>query len=305
MKNTIANYIGGQLMAVDFGLAADMLAMPVPQSEQAVAAFAAGGVTLQRGERFAVAGNMAFMPVRGLLTPASEAMERYMGWSTYAGIEDSASQLAASDQVAAVAIEFDSPGGMVIGMEAAVAAISALAKIKPVYALVNPMAASAAYNMASQATSISVTPGGIVGSIGVARQASWPVATDMDGEQLSIHVSSHARAKMPNPTTEAGLREIMRSLDESEARFHANVAAGRGIDPAALAAQLSVTDDPADGGAIFYAADAIKRGLADTQETRAAFYDRVMSAHAPAPRGQTSRAFAARAAAASAALALT
>lgn len=304
MRNTIASYIGGQLMAVDFGLAAEMLAMPLPQSEQPVAAFSAGGVTLQRGERFAVAGNVGLMPVRGMLTPASEAMERYMGWSTYAGIEDSAAQLAGSDQVAAVILEFDSPGGFVVGMEAAVAAVSALAKIKPVYALVSPMAASAAYNIASQATSISVTPGGIVGSIGVARQTSWPVATDMDGEQLSIHLSSHARAKMPNPTTEAGLREIARSLDESEARFHANVAAGRGIDLGALAAQLSVTDDPADGGAAFYADDAIMRGLADTQETRAAFYDRVMSTHAPAPRGQASRAFSARAAA-SAALALT
>jgi ClpP class serine protease len=304
MRNTIASYIGAQAMAVDVGFGTGLLGMALPTAEQPVAAFSAGGVTIQRGERFAISRGIGVMPVRGMLTPNSEILERYLGWSTYVGIEDTAALLAASDEVAAVVLEFDSPGGLVIGMDAAVAAVAALAQVKPVYAMVNPLAASAAYHIASQCTSIAVTPGGVVGSIGVMRAGSWPVQPDMYGEEWSIDLSTHARAKWPNPTTEAGKREIARSLDESEARFHANVAAGRGIDPAALTAQLSVTDDPVDGGAIFYADDAIKRGLADSQETRAAFYDRVMSAHAPAPKGQARSAFAARAAA-SAALALT
>jgi len=244
---------------------------------------------------------VAVMPVRGVLTPNSEILERYLGWATYAGIEAACAEIAAAEDVGAAVLEIDSPGGLVMALNGAAAAVAALAAVKPVYVLVNPLAASAAYWLASQATSVSMTPGALVGSVGIMRESSVPVQPDMMGEQWNVHVSSHARAKWPDPRTESGRAEIQRSLDENEAEFHAMVARGRGIAPEALAQQLSVTGDPADGGAVFGAAQAIQRGLADTMETRAAFYDRVMAAHAPRPAARpAARAFAAQAAAAAA-----
>ncbi|WP_444430882.1 hypothetical protein ACTTAM_08335 [Rhodobacter capsulatus] len=104
------------------------------------------------------------------------------------------------------------------------------------------------------------------------------------GCRLFDFTSRHARAKWPDPATEDGKAEIRRGLDRTEARFHAAVAEGRGIAPEDLAARLSVSDDPEDGGAVFEAAEALARGLADRIETRAAFYARLRAAHAPAPR---------------------
>jgi ClpP class serine protease len=256
-------------------------------------------ITVERGERYAVARGLGIVPVRGLLTPNMFLFERYMGWTTYQGLEQTMAELVANDECSGIVLDMDSPGGMVLGIEGAAAAIAAAAAVKPVHVLVNPLTASAAYWLASQASDIAITPGALVGSIGVQLTATSPQATDNWGDRWFEVSSSHARAKNPDPATEAGMAELRRALDETEAQFHAAVAAGRGIDLAQLAAQLSVTDDPQDGGATFGPDQAIARGLVDTLETRDAFYARVMEAYAPAPRPQ-SRAFAAQAAAAQA-----
>ncbi|SIO36590.1 Peptidase family S49 [Rhodovulum sp. ES.010] len=297
---TIGALLAGTVAALDERHARGLLAMPVPEAEMP-GAVSAGPVEIARGERYAVARGVAVMPVRGILTPNSELLERWMGWATHQGVEAACAELAANDEVAAAVLEFDTPGGLILGGAAAVGAIRALAAAKPVYALVSPLAASMGYHLASQASEIVMTPGSMVGSIGTVRMGVWPVAPDVMGDKWSIFVSSHARAKVPNPETEAGRAEIQRDLDSWEARFHADIAAGRGIEPGALAARLSVTDDPADGGACFDPDEAVARGLADRIETRAAFYDRVFAAHAPQPRREASRGRRALAAAAGAA----
>jgi ClpP class serine protease len=195
-----------------------------------------------------------------------------------------------------------------MGQEAASAAIAALAKVKPVHVIVSPLAASAAYWLASQATEISAAPGSIVGSIDTMRESSWPVQPGMDGNQTGLHVSSHARAKAPNPMSEAGLRQIQRELDDAEARFLAAVSAGRGIALEDLIARLSSTDDPADGGGWFMPETALEKGLVDRIETKASFYARVFGAYAPQPMAKkpaAARAFHAAAAAAAQASAQT
>ncbi|MBZ4023257.1 peptidase S49 [Rhodobacter sp. TJ_12] len=260
--------------------AADFLAMGWPEAATGAQVAAAGD-----GSRYAIERGVAVMPVRGLLTPNSVVLERYLGWATYRGISEACAELTADDAVSAAVLEFDTPGGYTLGVEEAAAAIKALAAVKPVYALAAPLAASAGYWLASQAREVVMTPGAAVGSIGVAVTTSAYLAPGASsGMQIFEFTSSHARAKWPDPSTDEGKAEIRRSLDESEARFHAAVAEGRGIALEGLAAQLSVTDDPADGGAVFDGAEAVARGLADGVETRADFYARVIGEHSPAPR---------------------
>ncbi|MDR7125508.1 S49 family peptidase [Pseudotabrizicola sp. 4114] len=303
-QGSILARLGGQLMAVDPVYGRECLSSDWPAAAMAARSDMVAGTDLkvERGERFVSVRGVAVMPIRGILTPNSEILERYLGWATYAGIEAACAEIAAADDVGAAVLEVDCPGGTVLGLAGAVASVATLAAVKTVYVLANPLAASAAYAIASQATSIAMTSGAYVGSIGVIQQTAAPVQPDMYGDQWNVHVSSHARAKWADPRTDAGLAEIRRGLDEFEAVFHADVARGRGIAPDALAALLSVTDDPADGGAVFQAAEAIRRKLADTMETRAAFYDRVFAAHAPQPARTkaAARAFSAQAAAAAA-----
>ncbi len=290
--DNIGARLGGHIMALDLARAQDILLTRWPDDAATprVAAIATGPLQVPKGERYGVARRVAVMPVRGILTPDSVLLERYFGWATYQGIETACAEIAANEDVSAAVLDMNSPGGMVLGLDGAAKAIAALAAVKPVHVLINPLAASAAYWLASQGTRITLTPGSEVGSIGTTRNSVWPVQPDAWGDQWGIHVSSHARAKIPNPTSDEGGVEIQRSLDEAETRFLDAVAAGRKLDRAGLPARLSVTDDAADGGAMYRAADAIERGLADDESIRAAFYDQIMSAYAPQSGGAPARA---------------
>lgn len=295
-RQTIAAAWAGAPVALCASLSEAFLATEFPADFSAAGHRAA---VIQQGERFAIQGGAAIVPIRGLLTPDSFAYERYFGWATYQGIEATLAELAASDAVSVIVLDINSPGGQVIGLQGAANAIAAAAAIKPVRALVNPLCASAAYWLASQASDITMTPGAALGSIGVAVQTSSAVQPGGDGTQEFVLTSSHARAKLPDAATDPGRIELQRSLDEMEAEFHAAVSAGRKIALADLPGALSVTDDVADGGAVFGPAAAMARKLSDATQTRDAFYADVFAASAPRARGG-SRAYLARATAAAA-----
>lgn len=290
--NTIEACLAGSVAALSLSRAQLDLqqAWPIEGRAVPVAARAVGPVSIPAGERFGVSSGVAVVPLRGILTPDAFVLERYLGWATYQGFEQTCEQLAGQDDVRAVVVPVHSPGGLVMGLEAAAAALAALKAVKPVHALVDPMAASAAYYIASQATDITMTPGAELGSIGTMRMSEWPVQPGMSGNQRGVHVSSHARGKYPDPTQELGQAEIRRSLDLAEAAFLDAVAAGRGLDRAGLTAALSVTDDPADGGVMYHGADAIQRGLADHVKPRSEFYAGIFEAYGPKPQQQGARA---------------
>ncbi|WP_158963918.1 S49 family peptidase [Chachezhania sediminis] len=280
VSTTVAGLFTGAPVALAPEQAGPFLSAHLPAEATAQGAQAAA--MLEPGERYAITRNVAVVPVRGLLTPNAFALERWLGWTTYQGLEATLGELAANEDVAAIVLPMDSPGGLVIGCTGAGRAVAAAASVKPVHALVHPLAASAAYWIASQATDITITPGSFLGSIGVLGGASHPVkAGEARGWQDFVTVSGHARAKRPDPTTEAGQAEAQRVVDAMEAEFHAAVSTGRSIPLADLPARLSVTGDPADGGAIFWGQEAVSRGLADRVETDADFWARIGAAYAP------------------------
>ncbi len=288
-KQTIASLFAATDLAICAQSAQPLLSLPMPEAETKAMTNAA---MIARGERFAISRNVAVVPVKGLLTPNFFALERWLGWTTYQGLEDTLSQLANNEEVSAVLLEFDTPGGMVLGVEAANAAIAACAKVKPVHALVNPLCASAGYWLACASIEITATAGSLIGSIGTMRGAYAAEAPFYEFR------SSHAQAKNPDPTTNDGKAEIQNVLDLAEAKFHQAIATGRKIDLADLPARLSATDDVKDGGRAFEVAEARSRGLIDTVETRDAFYARIFAKYGPKPRASARRAMAAKAKAA-------
>lgn len=73
----------------------------------------------------------------------------------------------ADRDIAAIVLNVDSPGGEVAGAFQLAEQIRAARAIKPIYAVAGDLAASAGYLIASAAQSVSITPTGQVGSIGV------------------------------------------------------------------------------------------------------------------------------------------
>ncbi|WOI54965.1 S49 family peptidase [Palleronia sp. LCG004] len=282
-NDTIGSRLAGQVTALDASTGQGLLGISWPTAEAAMPmAGTLGAVSLQPGERYAIARGVAYVPITGLLTPNYFVLERYLGWATYQGLEQTMAELAANEDVAAVALIMDTPGGLVRGCQAASDAISAVAATKPVHAIAHPLCASAGYHLASQATELVVTPGSEIGSIGVAVMTASFVQPGNSGAQFFELVSSHAMAKRPDASTDAGMAEFRRMLDEAEGVFHAAISRGRNIPTAELPDRLSVNGDPAWGGALYQPEDAVARGVADRVETRAAFDERMLATYAPA-----------------------
>lgn len=275
--------------------------LPDEAIDKSLATFALGaeGVQVERGQRFAVHRGVAYVPVRGILTPNSAMLEKYLGWGTYHGLVETMAAVAASDEVQATVMIYDTPGGSVLGIQGAVEAISQAAAAKPVHALVHPLAASAGYWLASQCSDITLTAGSWVGSVGTMTTGSQPMQPGESGVQYFIQTSTHAGAKRPDPSSDHGKQLTQIRLDEMETEFLAAVAQGRGIPIEDLSARMSRTESNRDGGDVFWGDDALARGLVDSVETMSEFMGRIGGQYAPKPRPKSS-AYAAIAAAAQA-----
>jgi ClpP class serine protease len=101
--------------------------------------------------------------IQGLLGPASD----WYTDSSYEQIRQDVKRALADPSVKTIDIYVDSPGGSVLGLPETADTIFQANRVKPVRAFVTGIAASAAYWLGSQASTITLTPSGEVGSVGV------------------------------------------------------------------------------------------------------------------------------------------
>jgi signal peptide peptidase SppA len=174
------------------------------------------------------------LPVRGLILPKADA---WFGGVALDTLARALRQAAADAGVSAIVLDVDSPGGSVFGVEEAAQALAAVRTRKPVAAVANPLAASAAYWLASQAGELVVAPGGQVGSVGVvAIHDDVSKATEKAGVRRSFvyagrhKIEGHEFAPLEDPAR-AHLQEM---VDAYYAKFVGDVARGRRADPATV-----------------------------------------------------------------------
>ena len=110
---------------------------------------------------------VAVIPIHGTLVRRTVGLEAESGLTSYAGLTEQLDAALASPDVAAILLDVDSPGGESGGVFDLADRIRAASSIKPVWAVANDMAFSAAYALASAASKVFVSRTGGVGSIGV------------------------------------------------------------------------------------------------------------------------------------------
>jgi signal peptide peptidase SppA len=169
--------------------------------------------------------------------------------------------LAADPKVKSVILDIESPGGEAVGAFEAAAAVSALAAVKPVIAVVNGMAASAAYALASGASKIVTTPSGVSGSIGVVlMHADFSRAMDKAGVTPTlIFAGAHKVDGNPfEPLPDAVRADLQREVEQYYSEFVSTVAAGRRMAPASVRATEA---------RVYIGQEAVDAGLADSLGT--------------------------------------
>ena len=158
------------------------------------------------------------------------------GWFAQTSTRETVSAIhaaVASENVGAILLHIDSPGGTVYGLEELAHTIRSAKKRKPVYAHVDGMAASAAYWIASQATEISASPGSDVGSIGVYTMHIDKSAMFEDAG-LKVTLISAGEFKIEGntfePITDSARSHIQGRIDAAYQKFVSEVAKGRNVE---------------------------------------------------------------------------
>lgn len=200
------------------------------------------------------AGDTAEINVVGVLTKRPDFFAYYMGGGNtlYGDIVSAINTANTVNKFKSIQLNIDSPGGSFDGLFDLLGAIQGSAK--PIRAYVNGIAASAAYAIASQADSITVSNRSArVGSIGV-------VASYYTGSAIKRITSTQAPKKAPDPSTDEGRQDIVAELDALHALFVEAIAAGRGVDEKTVNKKYGQ-------GAMLLADEALKRGMIDKIES--------------------------------------
>lgn len=199
-------------------------------------------------------GQTAVIPLVGVLTP-----EGGWGSTSLRRFERAVNQAAADSNVSRIVLAVDSPGGTVTGTPEAAAAVAAARAAKPVVAVVEGLAASAAYWIASQASEIVATPSSDLGSIGVyTMHVDLSRALENAGVRIEAIASSPEKVERSflGPLSDAARQFIQDRVNEAEAEFVGAVAKGRGRTAAKVRAEFGK-------GRVIGARAAVAAGMAD------------------------------------------
>ena len=130
-------------------------------------------------------GAIAVIGVYGTIMQRASIMSMCDGGTSTQAVSQQLRQANADDTISSIILDIDSPGGSVYGVAELAAEIRSSAK--PVTAVANSMAASAAYWLGTAAAEFFVTPGGEVGSIGVwMAHEDWSKAIAESGIDVTL-----------------------------------------------------------------------------------------------------------------------
>lgn len=256
----------GKLDAIIAGLGGRLLGSAVQLDAVADSAGIAPEMfSTRRGERgdagYAITDGVAVIHASGALVHRS----RMDGASSYLlGYNELASQVEAAQadpDVHAVLQVWDSPGGEVSGAFEYAQRMHALRGSKPMWAIADSMAASAAYLGGSAFEHLAVSSTGYVGSIGVVmRHVDFSRALDNDGIRVThIFAGSHKVDGNPyEPLPKSVQAEMQAEIDGLYTMFVDAVAQHRGISAESVRATQAQ---------VYRGEAAVSLGLADRVAT--------------------------------------
>lgn len=245
-----------------------------PETMRLISAYARGDVEMAEvskevvteeavSQRLQGGGAVAVIGLQGVITP--KGYFSFFGGDSggLQGFRRALREAVASDDIGSVVINVDSPGGRVDLVPETAADVRAARDVKPVIAVANTMAGSAAYWIASQATELVVTPSGDVGSVGV-----FIVHEEFSEMDKRIGISTtlikagrfKAEGNPYEPLTEEAREHFQSVVDEIYGLFLADVAKGRGVSAAKVRTDFGE-------GRMLSAKKAVEAGMADRVDT--------------------------------------
>nr|WP_265414589.1 S49 family peptidase [Escherichia coli] len=217
--------------------------------------YMAGGKRPARVYR--VVNGIAVLPVTGTLVHRLGGMRPFSGMTGYDGIVACLQQAMADSQVRGVLLDIDSPGGQAAGAFDCADMIYRLRQQKPVWALCNDTACSAAMLLASACSRRLVTQTSRIGSIGVMMShVSYAGHLAQAGVDITlIYSGAHKVDGNQFEALPAEVRQDMQQRIDAARRMFA--------EKVAMYTGLSVDAVTGTEAAVFEGQSGIEAGLAD------------------------------------------
>jgi signal peptide peptidase SppA len=221
---------------------------------------AAPGYTPPQRDSSATSGSppgVAVIPIHGTLVRRTVGLEAESGLTSYTGLAAQLDAAIGNPAVSAILLDIDSPGGESGGVFDLADRIRAACQIKPVWAVANDMAFSAAYALASAASRVFVSRTGGIGSIGV---IAMHVDQSEKDAQDGVHYTAVFAGDRKNdlnphePISSEAHAFLKAEVNRIYGLFVETVARHRGIEASA------VRDTEAG---LFFGQAAVAMGLAD------------------------------------------
>lgn len=191
----------------------------------------------------AVAG-VAIVPVQGTLVQRTGTLRPYSGMSGYDQIRSAFALALEDEEIRAIVLDIDSPGGEAAGLFDLVDGLYNARGQKPVWAILSEVAYSGGYAIASAADRIVVPRTGGTGSIGVlCLHVDFSKALAQGGLAVTfIQFGARKSDGAPHKPLSAGaLSAIQADIDMVGELFVETVARNRGLATAAVRATEAAT----------------------------------------------------------------
>lgn len=227
-------------------------------SEDAELAYATRMERLEESRRQAIGRTgVEVIPVSGILVSRGAHLDACEVMTSYEDLRRQLRTAVADPMVERIVLDIDSPGGSAVGAFELASEIRAMTLQKPITGLVNFMAYSGGYLLASACSEVVMSQTSGVGSIGV-------IAKHLDRSKLeenagvkvtTVFAGAHKNDMSPHePLTEQSLQFLNDLVQESYQMFVGAVAEYRG---------LSVEQVKATEAALYQGQKGITAGLAD------------------------------------------
>lgn len=215
---------------------------------------------------------VAVLPLFGVLIPRADMMSEVSGATSVEKFSARFDALLNDPAIDAIILDVNSPGGQVGGVQEVSEKLFTARGKKPIVAVANHLAASAAYWIATAADELVVSPSAQVGSIGVfAAHEDISKALEQEGVKISlVSAGKHKVEGNPyEPLSDEARATIQTRVNEVYETFIADVARNRHVNP----------DQVRNGfgqGRVVSAQQAVEYGMADRigtmEETIARFF---------------------------------
>jgi signal peptide peptidase SppA len=213
----------------------------------------------RRAARPAAPVGVAVIPMHGTIIPKASLLAESSGATSVEAMRSQLGQALEDPDVGAVVLDIDSPGGIVSLVPEFARELRAARAQKPIVAVANPFAASAAFWLGAQADEFMVTPSGEVGSVGVFNfHQDWSAFWEKEGVKTTLVSAGKFKVEGNEfePLSDDARADMQKSVDHFMAMFVNDLAAGRGTT-------AKLVRDTFGEGRMVFPKDALDKGMVD------------------------------------------